>query len=262
MANVATTRAVAKKEEAAVDEWRSIEWESDGTEEIAPSFPVIKIVQPTSSMEGSGKKGGEFWRSDNEEYYPTLDVVALFSKTTRAYFEEAADQPACASNDGIAPRPNQPLWEGKEQPRACASCPFSEWGEDGTPPRCKESLAVLVDHDGELAQLRIGGKSMKPFKNFVARKLKPKKLPLCSQRLHLYTEEKTEPQKKWFELRIDAEQLKPTDASVYNAVLAYERGRFMEAASGDEPEIHDVTPGGDGWGDGSQSYAASDVPEL
>lgn len=246
------------------------QWESDGTEDVTPSFPSIKVVQPTSAMPGAAKHGGEFFRSDTEEYYPTLDIVALFKKETRALFEEGEDQPVCASSDGIVPRPGMPLWQRESVtltnhgevtvPGAvagCASCPFSQWGANNEPPPCKASLVVLVDHAGELAQLRISGKSIRPFKRFVSTKLAPRKLPLCSQRLHLYTEERSEPGRKWFELRIDADLLPLDEAKRYNAVLGYERGRFERAAEethdADEEGPRDVTPQ---WGDGSQSYAA------
>lgn len=251
--------ALAIPETQAVEAYTDYQWESDGTGDIAPSFPVIKIVQPTSSMEGAGKRGGEFWRSDTEEFHGTLDLVALFKKDTRAMFVEGQDQPVCASNDGIIPRDNMPQWEGQDAPPACGVCPFSQWGEDGTPPPCKASLSVLALHDGDLAQLRISGKSIKPFKQFVARKLAPKKLPLCSQSLHLYTEEKSEPGRKWYELRIDATPLPPAEAVKFNAVLRYERQRFEAAvAVEDDDDARHAAPA---WGDGSASYAGgNDLP--
>jgi hypothetical protein len=207
------------------------QWESDGTEDIAPSFPIVKGVQATSSMEGAGRHGGEFWRSDTEEYLPSLDIVALFQKDTRAYFVEGNDQPACMSTNGLTPLPNQPLWtaRGEESPVMCDMCPLSAWGDDGSPPACKESKIVLADLDGELIQLRIGGTWIKPWTRFISKRLRPKKLPLCSQRLHLTTDEKSEPGKKWYELRIDATPLPYEDARQYNAVIQYERSRFERA---------------------------------
>lgn len=264
---------VKEAHETALAEWNTGEWESDGTEDIAPSFPVIKLVQPTSSMPGAEKHVGEFYRSDDEAYYGTLDLVPLFKKDTRALFVTGNDQPVCASNDGIAPRLDMPLWrtpmpEGvpelwleamnsvEGQPASCDGCPFSQWDGDNPPP-CKSSINVLVHHEGSLAQLRISGKSIKPFKQFVARKLAPKKLPLCSQRLHLYTEIRTEPGKKWAELRIDNTLLTPTEAKPYNAVLRDERARF-ESSLAIEPD--DEAAGQHGapeasWPDGSKSFA-------
>lgn len=247
------TTAIAPVDETptALAEWKDFEWADDGTADIAPSFPIIKIVQATSTMQNSGKHAGEFWRSDTEEYAPTIEVVALFSKDTRAYFEEGKDAPSCASDDGVYPRPNQPLWQGQAAPQFCDQCPLSAWKDDN-PPKCRNSKVVLVDHEGELAQLRLTGTAIKPFRQFVAKKLKPRKLPLCSQKLHLYTSEESGGGKKWYQLHIDAEALTPTDASQYNAVLRYERQRFEEAVR----DTHDAEPQGDGveWDDGEQPF--------
>lgn len=249
-----TTTALAPATETAVAEtWQDFTWESDGTEDIAPSFPIIKIVQPTSTMEGNADHMGYFWRSDTEGYYKDLEVVALFKKNTRAYFEQGKDQPSCASDDGVYPRPNQPVWSenGQAQPQFCDQCPLSVWKGD-EPPQCRASMVVLVEHEGELAQLRIGGASIKPFKQFVAKKLVPKKLPLFSQRLTLETEAKTKPGKKWFQLVVKADPLSMEEAKRFNGVLQYERGRFEEAVR----ETHDVEPQAEGveWGDGEEPF--------
>lgn len=260
----------------AVSEWTGSEWESDGTDDIAPSFPVVKIVQNTSQMEGASKNIGRLWRSDTEEFFDHLECVPLFKKNTRALFAPDNDQPLCASNDGIEPRPNMPLWSdatpmpeafldlrndvppGKE-PTDCDTCPFSQWIGDNPPP-CKSSINVLIHHQDSLAQLRISGKSIKPFKQFVARKLAPKKLPLCSQRLDLFTEEHKEPGKKWFQLCIDATLMSPAEGKLYNAVLRDERSRF-ESSLAIEPDDEEPAAGGrsgrspqPSWGDGSASF--------
>ncbi len=271
------TQALTKPDETtkAVSEWEG--FEPDGTEDIAPSFPYIKIVQATSTMSGASKHAGDFYRSDTETYHNPLEVVALFQKTTRAIFEEGSNTPLCRSGDGIAPAPGQSLWDYEAvnlgqgrvlevpdigQPLACADCPFFEWGEDGTPPPCRESIVVLVDHEGELAQLRIGGKSMGIWKRMIARRLKPRKLPLCSQKLFMTTVEKSEPGKKWQELEINAEDLPKSEAMAYNAVLAYERQRFQqdtgvepEGDGWDTPAPRDVTP------DVTPDVPLDDVPE-
>ena len=244
-----TSTAVQAAPEATLAEWQAVAWESDGTEEIAPSFPVVKIVQISSAMKGSDKHLGEFWRSDTEEYLPFLNTVALFQKDTRAYFVEGNDQPRCMSADGIKPLPNMPVWTDMQrgQPANCDTCPFSAWRDD-KPPLCKSSLVVLADLGGELVQLRIAGTAIKPWRQFIAKRLKPKKLPLCSQRLTLSTEVKTEPGKKWAQLRIESELLSPTEASIYNAVVAYERKRFEEAVrESHEPVDDDSTPARDPW---------------
>jgi hypothetical protein len=224
------TKALEATSDNVLAAYSGHEWESDGTEDIQPSFPILKIVQPTSSMEGASKHGGEFYRTDTGEFYPTVEVVPLIQRETRAYFEEGHDNPSCMSPDAKAPLPNQPLWAEGEQPTACADCPFSQWGEDNTPPPCKLSYVVLCDLDNEMVQLRIGGKSMKPWRNFVSKKIRPRKLPLCSHRVTLGTAEHSEPGRRWNEMVVqDATLLPPETASEYNAVLYGERFRFEQA---------------------------------
>lgn len=247
-----TTPAVYRSQTLA--EYEGIEFEPDGNEDIPASYPAIKIVQATSVMQGSKKHVGEFWHSDVEDYEPTLDVVGILKRDTRAYFPEGAQEPACASNDGIVPRADQALWKDKEQPASCAECPLSVWGDDGTPPPCRESMVLLVDRnpDGypDLAQLRIGGMSIRPYKRFVGRKLAPKKLPIYTQRLHLTTAEKAEAGKNWMELIIEGEPLPREKVLEYVALLRVERSRF-EQSLGHEPEEAPAQT----WGDGSESFA-------
>ena len=136
---------------ATPNEWAG--FASDGTEDIAPSFPIIKIVTATSQMDGASKHVGEFFRSDTEEYFPELEVVPLFQKTTRAVFAEGSDQPLCRSDNGIEPMPYQQLWSQRtfrtnnkqdhevpdiDQPKSCATCPLGEWTND-EPPVCREN---------------------------------------------------------------------------------------------------------------------------
>lgn len=247
-----TTPALRGNTDLAEYDYSGITFEPDGNEDIQPSFPIIKLVQSTSSMKDSSKHAGEFWHSDYEDYTPTLDVVALLKRDTRAYFKDE-DQPACASNDGVVPRENQPLWAGKEQPSACAECPFSQWGPNDEPPPCRESIVLLVDRGGDepdLAQLRLNAMSFRPYKRFVSRKLAPKKLPIYTQRLHLTTNEKHDAGKKWFELVIENEPLPRAAVEEYVKILHAERERFTQSVA-HEPEAQNGTT----WGDGSESFA-------
>lgn len=224
-------------------------WESDGNEDIAPSFPTITIVQPTSHMAGAEKHVGEFWHSDREEYAATLDVVGLVKRETRALFEVGSDKPVCMSPDGKAPVPNMPLWtkefitlrDGEKgvpfgsAPSSCEMCPFSQWmGE--APPICQMSYVILVDRgNDDLAQLRFKGKSIKPYREFVKRTLAAKRLPLFFFRLRLSTRIGSEASKKWAELDIRATPLSEPEALRYNEILRAHRARFEQAvASGVE----------------------------
>lgn len=213
-------------------------WEGDGTDDVPPVFPVVKIVQGTSTMKDADNHIGEFWRSDVEEFYPELNIVPLFQRETRAMFMEGESLPACVSADGHVPLPDQPAWDGKVQPQACGDCPFSQWGEDpqGRPiaPKCRNSYLVLADHDGDLVQFRVSGMSIAPWRSFIARRVRPKNLRLCQFAVTLSTERRQDGGKKWSELRVEAERLPDELASQYNAVLAYERQRFVAG-------LHDAT---------------------
>lgn len=212
------------------EDFGQADWEDDGTEDVQPSFPYIKITQGTSTMEGAGKHGGDFWHSDTEEYTPTLNVVALVMRETRALFgDENSEAPACVSADGHAPLPDQPQWSGAVQPETCGDCPFSSWGPNNEAPKCKASKVLLVDRGaGDLAQLRVSGKSIKPLRQFIARRCKPKRRPLYSFRLELSTRELSEPGKKWHELVVDAEDLTPQEAMGYSELLRAQRTAFEE----------------------------------
>lgn len=260
-----------KQTETAISTWVDYEWEGDGTEDIAPAFPYIKIVQATSGMAGASKHGGEFYHSDTEAYTPHLDAVVLVKRNTRALFEFEAESPSCSSPDGFAPFENTPLWDKKEaifkegpalvphsRPVGCGGCQFSQWVE-GKPPACKLSMALLVDrsegNDGsDLAMLRVGGKSLKPFRNFVAKAVVAKRRPLYSYNLTLTTQEFSEPNRKWFELRIAPTDLTMDQARAYSALVAEQRGKFEASATDHiDDEAAPAAPA-DQWGDGSESY--------
>jgi len=220
-------------------------WESDGNEDIAPAFPTITIVQPTSRMPGAEKHVGEFYHSDRETYEATLDVVGLVKRETRALFADGSDTPVCMSADAKAPSQNMPLWrmetvktrDGEKgvpfgtAPSACDMCPFSMWVGD-SPPICQSSYVILVDRgDDDLAQLRIKGKSVKPYREFVKRRLAPKRLPLFTFRLRLAAEVRSDVGKKWAELVVTGEPLSQPEATRYNEILRAHRGRFEQSVA-------------------------------
>lgn len=251
------TTALAPATESApapLAEYRQFTWEDDGTDDLAPTYPIIKIVQGVSRMDGATQHIGQFWRSDTEEFRETIDVIPLYKVNTRAYFEENAEKPSCVSDNGESPRSDQPYWRGRNpgQPQFCDQCPLAQWGSDGTPARCKESLVVLVDDAGEFAQLRLSGMAISPFKQLVKRKLKPRGLPLCTQTLHLTTTEEKKDAKKWQQLVIQNQMLPVDIAQKYNALLAEHRQAFTEAAR-NTVDV-DEAPGDDGWGNGEEAF--------
>lgn len=232
------------------EDFAGADWEDDGTDDVRPSFPVIKIVQGTSTMEGAGRHGGDFWHSDTEEYESSLSVVALVKRETRALFEEGQSDPSCLSVDGKAPLPSQPRWEGEVQPASCAECPLSAWGPDNTPPPCKNSEVLLVDRgEGDLAQLRVSGKSIKPLRQFIAKRCKPKRIPLYAFRLNLSTRELSDAGKKWHELVVSGDLMQPTEAKRYSDMLRAQREAFektlRETSDTDRVEWPDELPADD-----------------
>ena len=239
------SQELVKAAEAAGGElvsWKDVDWEDDGTGDIAPSFPLIKVVQRMSGMEGASKHNGDFWHSDRDgeaAFEGTLGVVPLVKRDTRAYFEEGSDRPTCMSADGRAPLPNQPLWSSPDaplaaQPTACSLCPLSMWDEvTGRPPKCRESKVLLVVRDDNtLAQFRLGGMNIKPFERYIAKALKPKKLPMYSKRFIVTTVERRKDGKTWNEIELIGEQLSIEEAKGYAAMLRAERQRF-------ESTLHD-----------------------
>lgn len=247
---VAKDKAVATVRDAgSLDEWKGYqpeqEWESDGTEDYRPSFPVIKLVQGVSTMADAEKHIGQFWHSDTEKFDEFLDVVPLVVRQTRSLFPTVGDQPLCLSVDGRVPLDNQPLWAkdkavvgpapGQEwdvpaHPGTCAECVFSMWGEDGSPPPCASAVSTMVlREDGTAAQLRVGGMSIRPLRQFITKKCKPSRIPLFGFRLRLSSVRKAEEGRIWQELVIDPTLLSPKVAEAHSAILRDQRLAFEES---------------------------------
>lgn len=231
--------------------WKDQTWEDDGTGDIAPSFPIIKVVQRMSTMEGGTRHVGAFWHSDRdgeEAFEDTLGIVPLVKRDTRAYFEEGTEKPICMSADGRAPLANQPLWNREEaplaaQPTDCSFCPFSMWNEvTGKPPLCRESKVLLVVRDDQtMAQLRVSGMSIKPFEQYVAKSLKPKGMPLYSKRFVLTTKEQRREGKTWNEIEFYGEPLTMAEAQGYAAMLREQRAKFVQTLESEGVEWQDET---------------------
>jgi len=239
--------------------WDSIAWESDGCEDIQPSFPIIKIVQRTSRQDGATKHVGDFWHSDREgeaaftDGGEGIEIVGLVKRDTRAMFVEGEDQPVCMSADGKKPLADMPAWSMNElafrdgtvpnplrfAPAACNTCPFAQWSPSGEPPRCRESKVVLVERqdDKSLAQLRISGMSIRPFEQMVAKFLRPKNLPLYSKRLIVTTASRQKPQKVWEEMEFHPIALDIDEALQYAGMLREQRQLFEKSLAEESETI-------------------------
>lgn len=281
---------------AVYESWDDYGRVEDGTEKETPLFPLIKLVQKTSNMKGrplgadpkselesASRHGGDWFHSDLEAFQTgQLDVVPLLQRETRALFLEGDDKPWCSSQDAEKPMPYPPLWDNDialaklgveswkgKPPEFCADCPLSVWGQDNEPPPCSNSTVILVDRAAEgqapdLAQLRLGGKSIKPWRTYVRKVLVPKRAPLFSRRVFLSMKEESRDGKTWFEVMVDHAPRDPKDGRVHFALINEMRSKFAEAAA--QVDRDDVRPAvvnsDEGWGDGSESFAGRNAEPV
>lgn len=210
-------------------------WASDGNEEATTYYPVIKMVHATSRMtEDAPKHAGEFYHDDTEEFTPTLEIVGLVRKDSRALFIDGSEQPVCRSSDGKSPEPGGEVWQMERiklrrsdeaqmlphaEPSTCSSCIFGQW-IDKTPPPCKSSIVLLVDRPGiGPARLQLSGKSIRPYNDLVGR-IRAKKHRLFFYKLTLSTVRKSEGGNTWYELApIKAVLLSPEEVHRYNQIV-------------------------------------------
>lgn len=216
---------------------------SDGNEDVPPAFPIVSIVQPMSQIPKAIP--GWFYHSDTGEQAAEFDGVLLYRKDTRAMFIDGDDKPVCRSNDGKTPARNQRLWtmetiklNGSQHavppvaPANCANCVFSDWG-DGAPPVCGNAYVIIAARNGDpedLVQLRLKGTSIKPFRQWVSKTLAPHRLRMYQHQVHLETEEKTGPSRKWHQLVITSHPVEDMDdVLTYASLLGQHQERIDEA---------------------------------
>jgi hypothetical protein len=225
--------------------WKEPEggWADDGNSDIPIAHPIISLIPPIAATKEL--LAGEFKHSDMEKSTATLEVVILYRRETRALFEKGSNDPVCRSDDGKVPARNMPLWDLERVildkkgevsvpnfPGQCNNCPFSEW-IDNSPPACGNSYVLLVDRgDGDLAQLRVKGTSIKPYRDFIAKK--PHGKPTYFFRTTITAVPKEKGMNRWFEMRFKAEPLAEEDARRYDHLLRSQSHRF-EAAP-EEPD--------------------------
>lgn len=275
-----STQALAKVEDAALMEWDELldmEFEPDGSEEIALIFPTISLVQSTSQFPESSKHVGQFWHSDREDYTEELEGVGLFMTYSQALFEQDSKAPSCSSLDGQVPRPNQKLWLSDDgtwhprgsqerktiplphQPLSCATCPMNLWIGDNA-PACQRSIILSLwrGDDKTIANFRFGGTALKPFQQFVGTKLvhRNRKLPLSAMGLRFYSSEETKPGKKWQQLHVEGRPMPVAEVRQFEAFKNEIRGLVKQSQEQiidtQESEPVDVTPTGN-WHDGGDN---------
>lgn len=248
---------LVQKTETAVTEWAG-KWADDGNSDIPPTFPIVSICQPMTQTKGA--VAGWFQHSDTGECTSDFDGVLLIRRETRAMFVDNDEKPICRSDDGREPAPRQRLWQMEPgsrisinkqthgvppvAPRDCANCPFSDWG-DGLPPLCGNQYVIIAARNGDpedLVQLRLKGTSIRPYRQWVSRKVLPQRRPMYSFQVHLTTEEHVEPSKKWYQLVIDSYDMTREEAMTFSAVIDAHRARIEHAvkeAGGEVEEWQD-----------------------
>lgn len=221
---------------------------SDGAEDLAVTFPDIKLIQGTTrGIANSERHIGDFYHSDTQQFDEKLEVIPLYMQTQRAIFEDGVEAPGCMSVDGISPLPNQPLWtkekilikqklldqNGMWQPEYCADCPYSRFKEDGTPPPCGETILMMVRRDDDsFARLRIGRTGLKPVRD-AAKKLqfKGRRLPIFTSLWSFSSVSKETPGRKWSQLQVSTTPLPPAEVVAINAIAKAIRSQIQEVAA-------------------------------
>lgn len=239
-------------------------WASDGNEDIEPTFPMVTLLQPMSQV--ASARPGWFFHSDTEKQTPDFDGVLLVRRQTRAMFVKGDDKPICRSDDGMTPAPRQKLWtlsagtellydSGEKKavpgftPSECEQCPFSVWNGD-EPPLCSNAYVVIAARNGDpedLVQIRFKGTGIKPFRQWVSRKLAPKRLPMYFFAVHLEAEEHTGPSRKWWQPVFSSHPLEETDARTYSDIINRHRARIERAVQEAGGEVAE-------WDDGDAPF--------
>ena len=158
-----------------------------GMENVQPGelrIPLLKLVQGTSRMAEAAEHGGEWHNSVTGEFSPSPEVLIIGVAKGRVMFPptfNADNKPLCGSDDGKAPRADYvgtslktvgydadggPVVSTQIIPKLCADCPFSAWGDDGTPPKCNEvaTFAGMVQ-EGMPVLIQVRSTGMKNVPN-------------------------------------------------------------------------------------------------
>lgn len=138
-----------------------------GAENLNPddfSLPMLKLVQPQTTIEGAEKHPGQYAKTDTGEFFDQPRALVIGIQKTRVLFPagyEAGNEPLCRSDDAVGPRPEyiNAIVNEEVIPPLCANCEFSRWVGDQRPPcQLAENWALILD-SGDIAILRLGGTS-------------------------------------------------------------------------------------------------------
>jgi hypothetical protein len=240
---------------------------SDGSEELMPTWPQIKLIQGTTrGVQDSTKHMGEWYHTDREQFDPLLEVIPLRMTDQRTLFGTNDVTPLCSAPDGKYPLPNQKLWTmptvevrggktlgvPKTQPMSCAECPFSQFGLNNAAPVCNESILLMVmrDDDQSFAQVRIGGTGLKPFRSTVRRRLvyRNRRVPLFTHLFTFGSEAIESGNKKWMQLTVNVAPLSADQVrEMVGLATAMQESMQSEIERSTETlDMRDVTPSSEG----------------
>ena len=230
-------------------ELRGYAWADDGTGDMTPPFPLVRLTAAGSRMEGAQKHVGEWHHSDLDEYSEVLDVVLLKRARNRALFG-IEDVPLCSSADGLHPKANQRLWLQPEfktkngatvtvpwtrQPERCEDCPFAGTvgdGGDWEAGECRANRLYLAVRwqDQSPVVVRVTSTQSSGIERFIKQRIAGRKRPLCSMRLWLRPERVQPPRgNPYYIVRVDGEEVAAEVAIDYNNLLWRETERFEQS---------------------------------
>lgn len=189
-------------------------------------LPRLRLRQPTSKF-GTPQDAGKFHNNLTEGFSETIDAVVLRVSKGRVMWPEAFsgdNEPECASDDAIQPRTGNGLTN--KQPGPCVTCPMSQWGEDGTPPRCSLVYTYLFadcadDMPFLLSAMRTSAKAAKKLNSLI-------KMFGIRKSIIIRSELVNSDQGQWYELVFQAgRSLTPDEVKRYGEMAASLAGVAM-----------------------------------
>lgn len=123
-----------------------------GTETLDRSdliMPRVRVRQPVSKF-GTPQEAGQFHNNITEQFSAEIPAVVLRVSKGRVMWSEvfgADSGPLCASDNAINPREGNGLGDKQEGP--CATCPYSQWGDNHEPPSCSLVYTYLCANRAE-----------------------------------------------------------------------------------------------------------------
>ncbi len=186
--------------------------------------PRLRIGQPMTS----GITEGMFLNENTGEEIKEIRVVFLTQRPSRVLFDDDGNW-LCRSNDGHFPSATT---DGEIAPN-CAVCPYSKWGEDGTPPKCKEywNFLAIDTQTKKPLMLQVHGVSMRPADAFMQNvMLWDVDLFRVAVTVSLELQEKKN--RRYYQLRFtDLNMMDEEEAADYEALYTelVERGGLMSA---------------------------------